>query len=199
MYVQIVTMKIMPSNCLTHPWLEDSIFLGYDLYHWVIRSRRFEGSQFLLNAGHFETSETDYPVMRPHIPEARGVWLHRDENIKACITNFFHSKILPELLSVFWQRVSSSVVVIGEEANDSLGCNNVLVGQAYSKPQEWLQTATERWKNSDCQRGKQVPRQNLTQRASFTAVAKKHGIMRMLYNWYIKRIFLFLGVYFSIL
>jgi len=164
-------------------------FCLHDPDHWVICSRRFEGSRFLLNVRHFETSETDYPVMRPHIPEAQGAWLHRVENIKAFISDFFHSKIVPDLLPVFWQRVWSIVVVRGEEANNSLRCNNVLVGQAYSKSQELLQTATELWKNNDCQRGNQVPRQNLTERASFIAVAKEHGIMRMLYNWYIKRIF----------
>jgi len=85
------------------------------------------------------------------------------------------------------------VVVRGEEANISLRCNNVLVGQAYSKSQEWLQTAMERWKHNDCQRGNQVPRQNLTERASFIAAAKEHGIMSMLYNWYTKRIIYFLA------
>ena len=54
------------------------------------------------------------------------------------------------------------MVVRGEDASNSLRCNNVLVGQAYSKSQDWLQIATERWRNNDCQGGNQVPRQNLT-------------------------------------
>jgi len=117
-------------------------------YHSVIGSRPFEGSLFLLNVGHFETSETDYPAMRPHVPEAQGAWLHRGENIKAFINDFFHSKIAPDFLPVFWQCVWLIVVVRGEEANNSLRCNNVLVGQAYSKCHEWLQTATECWKDN---------------------------------------------------